>query len=92
MKLSQLKSIIVECLNEERDYKEEYNNYHSKLDQKKNRAKRNNARRRLERSGRVHKGDGKDVDHKNPIRSGGSNGDHNLRVRTKSANRAGNGH
>ncbi len=91
MKLSQLKSIIIECL-EERDYKAEYQNYHSRPEQKKNRARRNNARRRLERDGRVHKGDGKDVDHKNPIRSGGSNGDHNLRVRTKSANRAGNGH
>ena len=78
-------------LEEERDYKAEYQNYHSKPEQKKNRAKRNNARRRFEREGRVSKGDGKDVDHKNPMRSGGGNSDSNLRVRSVSSNRSDNG-
>jgi len=77
---------FIQFLNDERDYKKEYENYHSKKEQKKNRAKRNNARRRLERDGRVCKNDGKDVDHKdgNPQH----NGDGNLRVRNKSNNRA----
>lgn len=70
-----------------RDYAAEYRNYHSKPEQKKNRAQRNAARREMERSGRVHKGDGKDVDHKNPIRNGGSNAKSNLRVTSKSNNR-----
>jgi 5-methylcytosine-specific restriction endonuclease McrA len=71
-----------------RDYKREYELYHSKPEQKKNRAKRNNARRRLQRAGRVRKGDGKDVDHKNPISKGGGNGDSNLRVVKKNNNRS----
>ncbi len=71
-----------------RDYKKEYENYHSKPKQKKNRALRNNARRRLENEGKVYKGDGKDVDHKKPLSKGGSNQSNNLRVRSKSANRS----
>ena len=74
----------------ERDYKKEYANYHSKPEQKKNRAKRNNARRRFEREGRVSKGDGKDVDHKNKLKNGGSNNDSNLRVRDRHSNRGDN--
>lgn len=71
-----------------RDYKKEYANYQGKPEQKKKRAIRNNARRRLEAEGRVHKGDGKDVDHKKPLSKGGSNQSNNLRVRSKSANRS----
>jgi hypothetical protein len=74
-----------------RDYKKEYASYHSKPEQKKKRAMRNTARRKLEKKGVVSKGDGKDVDHRKPLRSGGSNGGSNLRVRSKSANRADNG-
>ena len=48
-----------------RDYKSEYANYHSSTKQKKNRAARNAARRSMEKSGRVKKGDGKDVTHRN---------------------------
>ena len=48
-----------------RDYAAEYRNYHSKPKQKKNRAARNAARRAMEKSGRVKKGDGKDVTHRN---------------------------
>ena len=40
----------------------------------------------------VKKGDGKDIDHKKPLRSGGSNGINNLRKRDKSNNRSDNGH
>lgn len=71
-----------------RNYKEEYEKYHSKPEQKKNRAKRNNARRRAERKGLVKKGDGKDVDHKRALKNGGGNGDSNLRVRDRSSNRS----
>jgi 5-methylcytosine-specific restriction endonuclease McrA len=74
-----------------RDYKKEYASYHSKPEQKKKRAKRNAARKQAEKSGKVKKGDGKDIDHKKPLRSGGSNSKKNLRVRSKSANRADNG-
>jgi hypothetical protein len=47
-----------------RDYKKEYKNYHSSPKQKKRRAARNKARSLLEKKGLVHKGDGKDVHHK----------------------------
>ena len=47
-----------------RDYKKEYNNYHSKPTQKKNRASRNAARAKMMKAGAAKKGDGKDVDHK----------------------------
>ncbi len=71
-----------------RDYKKEYRNYQGKPSQIKNRAKRNKARRELEKEGRVHKGDGKDVDHVKPLAKGGSNAKSNLRVKSKSANRS----
>jgi hypothetical protein len=59
--------------------------------ERKKRALRNKARRKLEKEGRVRKGDGKDVDHKRPLRKGGGNGKGNLRVRSRSKNRADNG-
>ena len=71
-----------------RDYKAEYRNYQGTEEQKKNRAKRNAARRELEDQGRVHKGDGKDVDHKRPISKGGGNDASNLRVQSKHDNRS----
>lgn len=70
-----------------RDYGHEYQIYHAKPEQKKNRAQRNAARRELMAAGRVHKGDGKDVDHKKPLRAGGSNAPSNLRVSSPSKNR-----
>lgn len=60
-------------------------------EQKKKRAMRNKARRDALREGKVSKGDGKEIDHKKPLRSGGTNAKSNLRVRDKSANRADNG-
>lgn len=74
-----------------RNYKREYEKYHGKPKQKKERATRNAARKKAEKKGTVKKGDGKDIDHKKPIRSGGGNGKGNTRVRSKSANRADNG-
>jgi hypothetical protein len=70
----------------ERNYKKEYDNYHSKPEQRANRSKRVLARRKLEKQGRVEKGDGKDVDHKdgNPQ----NNSEKNLRVLSKSKNRS----
>jgi hypothetical protein len=44
------------------------------------------------KKGKVRKGDGKDIDHKKPLRNGGSKGINNLRVRSKSENRSDNGH
>lgn len=51
------------------------------------RTKNNQARAMMEKAGRVHKGDGMDVDHKKPLRSGGGNSKGNLRVIPKSRNR-----
>lgn len=71
-----------------RDYKKEYETYQGKPEQIKNRAKRNAARAKLARTGQVHKGDGKDVDHIVPLSKGGGNLGGNLRVKSKSANRS----
>jgi len=71
-----------------RDYKDEYAKYQSKPEQKKNRAERNTARRQAAAAGKVHKGDGKDVDHKKPLSKGGSNGKSNRRVMSASSNRS----
>jgi hypothetical protein len=69
-----------------RDYKKEYENYDGTEKVKKRRAARNKARRFLEREGRVHKSDGKDVDHRdgNPH----NNDKSNLRVMDASRNRS----
>ena len=68
-----------------RNYRKEYDTYHSKPEQKKKRASRNTARRQAAAAGKVRKGDGKDVDHKdgNPR----NNSMKNLRVVSKSVNR-----
>ena len=64
--------------------------YNSSPEQKKRRAERNAARREMEAKGKVRKGDGKDVDHRNHNTSDKSS--KNLRVMSKSANRAKNQH
>lgn len=71
-----------------RNYKKEYNEYHASEKQKKNRAARNNARKRMEKAGRVSKGDGKDVGHKKALHNGGSNGGGNIRVESRKTNRS----
>lgn len=67
-----------------RNYKAEYLTYHASPEQKRRRAQRNAARRKMERAGRVRKGDGKDVHHKN----GMSNHSSNLAVLPRSVNRS----
>lgn len=64
--------------------KHEYDKFQSSTKAKRDRASRNKARRLFEREGKVHKGDGEVVDHKdsNPEDDRQSN----LRVMTKSAN------
>ena len=70
----------------ERNYRKEYDDYHGTEEQRSNRSKRVLARRLLMRLGKVKKGDGKDVDHRdgNPQ----NNSKNNLRVRDRSENRA----
>lgn len=75
-------------VNKPRPYKKEYDQYHGTEKQKKNRAKRNAARKTLVDLRRVRKGDGKDVDHKKPLSKGGGNGLRNLSVKKASANRS----
>lgn len=75
-------------VNKPRPYKKEYEQYQGTEEQKKKRAKRNAARRKLMREGRVHKGDGNDVDHAKPLSKGGGNGASNLRVKKARANRS----
>lgn len=50
--------------NGKRDYRREYDNYQSRPEVKKRRARNNAARRKMERSGAVSKGDGKHVAHR----------------------------
>ena len=73
-----------------RNYRSEYDNYQGKPEQIKKRAERVKARRMMEKTGAAAKGDGKDVDHIKPMRSGGTSTKGNLRMRSKSANRADN--
>ena len=71
-----------------RNYAQEYANYDGTEAVKKKRAQRNKARRMLEREGVVHKGDGKDVDHKKPLSKGGTTTRSNLTAVPASANRS----
>ena len=70
-----------------RNYKKEYANYQGTEEQKKKRAKRNAARRKAEKAGKVRKGDGKDVAHKKAMDKGGKNSDC-TRIESKSKNRS----
>lgn len=61
--------------------------YNARSSEKKKRAMRNAARRKLMEEGVVHKGDGKDIDHKRMLKDGGSNARSNLRVVSQKTNR-----
>jgi len=61
--------------------------YQSSPEQLKRNRERKAARRALEKEGLVHKGDGKEVDHRKTLDSGGTNDRSNLRVRSAAANR-----
>jgi hypothetical protein len=69
-----------------RNYKKEYENYHSSPKQKKNRAARNAARAKMLKSGKVKKGDGNDVTHRNG--NPRDNSEKNLGVLKASKNRS----
>lgn len=75
-------------VNKPRPYKKEYEQYDGTEAVKKKRAQRNKARRMMEREGAVHKGDGKDVDHKVALSKGGTSARGNLRVKSASDNRS----
>jgi len=70
-----------------RNYRKEYDNYQGTEEQKKKRAKRNAARRKAMKEGKVKKGDGKDVAHKKAMDKGGKNSDA-TRIESKSRNRS----
>lgn len=72
--------------NGKRDYKKENKKYNSRPEVIDKRVARNAARREATKAGLVHKGDGKDVDHKVPLSKGGTNDKSNLRVVPRSAN------
>jgi hypothetical protein len=61
--------------------------YNAKPDQVEKRVKRNQARAEMMKAGKVTKGDGKDVDHKKPLKNGGTNAKSNLAVKEATENR-----
>jgi len=69
-----------------RNYRKEYDNYQSRNEQKKDRAGRNAARRKMIKNGSARKGDSKDVHHrdKNPRNNSSSN----LSLLSKKSNRS----
>lgn len=69
-----------------RNFRSEYDKYHSKPEQREKNNARKRARYALEKGGVVSKGDGKDIDHKdgNPKNNKRSN----LKVTSKAANRS----
>jgi hypothetical protein len=69
-----------------RDYAREYEVSHSSPKAKKKRAENNAARRKMEKAGKVRKGDGKDVAHKSNDTS--DNRMSNLAVQSPSKNRS----
>ena len=69
-----------------RNYRREYDSYHKRPRQKKRRAARNGARRKMKKLGLVKKGDGKDVHHKNG--NARDNRKSNLAIMSKSKNRS----
>lgn len=71
-----------------RDYKAEYKEFHGQPKQVANRAERVKARRMMEKTGEATKGDGKDVDHIKPLKSGGTSAKNNLRMQSVAKNRA----
>ncbi len=72
--------------NYKRNLRDEYDNYHSSEKAKKKRAENNAARRKMEKAGKVRKGDGKDVAHSDNNTS--NNKMSNLKVQSPSKNRS----
>lgn len=68
-----------------RDYRKEYDSYHGKPEQRKRRSDRNKSRRKMEKAGKVRKGDGKDVHHRD--RNTANQSSKNLSVTSRKKNR-----
>ncbi len=66
-----------------RNYRREYQRYHGTPTQRRRRAMRNRARRKLG----LRKGDPREADHKRPLSKGGSNARRNLRAVSRRTNR-----
>lgn len=66
-----------------RNYKKEYAQYHGTPAQRRNRSRRNAARRALG----LEVGDSREVDHKRPLSKGGGNGKKNIRAVSRTTNR-----
>jgi 5-methylcytosine-specific restriction endonuclease McrA len=71
-----------------RNYEKERAKYHSRPEQMDKNAERKRARRKLEKEGKVKPFDGQDVNHKKPLKRGGSNARSNLNVQKASVNRS----
>ena len=70
-------------IKKKRNYREEYDSYHKKPEQRKN----NNARHRARYAMKLKPGDKREVDHKKPLSKGGSNKRSNLRLVSRRTNR-----
>lgn len=68
--------------------RQHYKDYQGKPEQIAKRSQRNAARREVEKTHGKAAVAGKDVDHKTPLRSGGSNAKSNLRIVSRAKNRA----
>ena len=66
-----------------RNYKKEYAQYHGTPAQRRNRSRRNAARRALG----LEVGDSREADHKKPLSKGGGNGKKNIRAVSRTTNR-----
>lgn len=73
-----------------RDYRKEYDSYHGTPEQKKKRAQRNSARSAVQKArktaGKKPLSRDQVVDHKKPIRKGGTNAKSNTRVVSRKKN------
>ena len=67
-----------------RNYKNEYAKDHASPKQKKNRGKRNAARKKVG----LKRGDPREVDHRKPLSKGGTNSRSNTRVVSRKTNRS----
>ncbi len=75
-----------------RNYRREYDTYHAKAEQRKNRSTRNKARRTVAKAQGVGVKSVKgDVGHKNSLKNGGSNAKSNLKVQSVKSNRSAGG-